>query len=132
MTRAIALGTVILGLSACASNPAEQTQPAVDRDAIAESAVAPAATGSAPAVSSSAADDGIHVVEVPTVAKTATLPAQVDEDHPEQLICRREKTTGSHRVTRICRTRSQIDEERDASQKMVRDATRLPDGSKVR
>lgn len=143
MTRTIALGTIFLGLSACASNPAEPTKSAVDRDAIAaaggsgssagaDSANAPVATGSGTAASSSASGDGIHVVEVPTVARTASAPAQVQEDHPDKLICRREKTTGSHRVTRVCRKRSQIEAERDAGQTMVRDAIRAPDGSKIR
>lgn len=143
MTRAIALGTMFLGLSACASTPPEQAKPTVDRDAIAASPgnggnaveveTDPSlAAGSTGATKGSAPGEGLHVVEVPTVAKTATAPARLDEDHPEKLICRREKTTGSHRVTRVCRTRTQVELERDAGQTMVRDAIRSPDGTKIR
>ncbi len=64
-------------------------------------------------------------LEVPDVARIADAPDPV----AEELVCSREKITGSHRVTRVCRTRSQIDEQREEDQAMIRDVTSAPGGN---
>lgn len=55
------------------------------------------------------------------VETASTAPAAVDEEDDERLICRRERAIGSNRVTRVCRTAKQLQEERDAAQKAVRE-----------
>lgn len=50
------------------------------------------------------------------------LPLGVDQristpDPEDQLVCRREVTTGTHFAQRVCRTKRQIREEREASQR---------------
>ena len=145
MTRVLTLCAVSLGMVACASSPPESSAPAAQASSPAYSSASTAAStstvASTPAVASGTAssataqssDGELHVVAVPTVAKTSAPPAPAaDEPHGDELICRREKTTGSHRVTRICRTRTQVEREREASQTMVRDAMRAPDGQKGR
>lgn len=62
-----------------------------------------------------------------TVEAASTVPAAVDEDD-ERLICRRERAIGSNRVTRVCRTAKQLQEEREAAQKAVREG-QVPGGS---
>lgn len=59
--------------------------------------------------------------EVPVAEATRPALAEGDE---ERLICRREKTIGSNRTTRVCRTQAQIREQSQAAQDgLTRDAS---------
>jgi hypothetical protein len=54
-------------------------------------------------------------------AALETIEALVNNQDGEQVTCRREKTLGSNRPTRICRTKAQLEEEREiARQQMLR------------
>ena len=63
----------------------------------------------------------IEYIEAPTVQKVATVEVK---DQRDELICRREKLTGSHRLMKICRYRSNIDATRKETQAILRLAMR--------
>lgn len=46
------------------------------------------------------------------------------QEQRDQLVCKRVKATGSHRMEKICRYQSDIDQEREETQRMLRDETR--------
>lgn len=66
-------------------------------------------------------------VESPTstaaVANVANNTATADTEG-DRMICRRESITGSHRVEKICRLKSDIDKERQATQLTLRNMNR--------
>ncbi|NIV17639.1 MAG: hypothetical protein GWN47_04340 [Woeseiaceae bacterium] len=103
-----------LGVTACASSQPEQAAP---------SAV-PATGSSAVQSGTQAANDtgeSLDVVEVPAAAKTATAP---DSGKRDELVCWRERSLGSHRFEKICRFRSEIEDERKDTQRSMRKAQR--------
>jgi hypothetical protein len=110
------LGALLLSLVACASSSPEPTAQFA--------AVAPADSG-VPAVigQAEAADGGLHVVDVPEAPKAANPAAAAGTPPEDELVCKRIKTTGSHRMTRVCWTRADI-EARRASDKQSMDAMR--------
>jgi hypothetical protein len=66
--------------------------------------------------------DGVEA----TRARVVVRPPMESED---DLICRREAKTGTHRRKRVCRTRAQIESERRLSQEWIRSGGR--DGSPI-
>ena len=46
----------------------------------------------------------------------------VENDLESQLICKREKVTGSNRKQKVCRTKAQIERERQAAKEIIRKA----------
>ncbi len=97
----ILLLATILSLSACAT-----PKPAVE-----------SASASDTAVDNSGAV--LEVAEVPEVPVATTAPPSGNE-----LVCRKEKRLGSNRTIKICRTRAQMDEEREAGQDTLDDLSR--------
>ena len=114
MIRAFLAGAILLSLAACASSPPEPTAQVA--------AVTPAA-GSNPAESP---DDALHVVDVPEAPKTANAVAQAGVAPEDELVCKRIRTTGSHRLTRVCWTRADIEARRAADQRMMGTMRRTP------
>lgn len=54
-------------------------------------------------------------------AALETIEALVNNQDDERLVCTREKTLGSNRVTRVCRTKAQMEAEREfARQQMLK------------
>ena len=102
------------GLMACASSQPNQT-------------TASAAPLSASAASQSGtegtndAGGSLEVVEVPAAEKTAKAPASSQRD---ELVCWRERSLGSHRYEKICRFRSEMEDERKVTQRSLREAQR--------
>ena len=134
MLRGFLASIIFLVLAACASSspkaggPGVNTESAVTAYPLTVSGTASSANGiaTAPDGDPAGADSGLHVIDVPEVAQEATAPPQASVAKADEVVCRREKTTGSHRVTRICRTRAQIDRQREDDQKMIRDMGRKP------
>ncbi len=62
----------------------------------------------------------------PTGVPQAEVPAQKSE-----VVCRRERVLGTHFKKRVCRTRTQIDEDQKNAQRHVRDADRYRDATRV-
>lgn len=108
MSRRYVVAVTFLGIAACATSGPESPVPG----AKVESSVI---TSKPTAVEGKFED-----VDVPEVSKMATIPAQVNISHPNALVCRREKITGSHRVTRVCRRRVDIDRRRAEDQETIR------------
>ena len=75
-----------------------------------------------------AAEGELHVIDVPEVAQVAHHAPQDSGKDPDDLICKRIKTTGSHRVTRVCMTRGEIEKRRAEHQAMMKKLGRTPDG----
>lgn len=89
MNRLHIVAATFLGIAACATSGPEPS----DSNATAEIPVADD--------DSMAAVDELEVVDVPEVSKVDITPAR------DEVICRMEKRTGSHRAERVCRRRSQ-------------------------
>lgn len=128
MTRGIVFGVTVLGLAACSSSSPQRSEvsaPAPTGNVATKVSEQTAAIGAdTEAEAPAAKESALHVVEVPTVAKTSYSPPRASEPHQSEMICRREKTTGSHRITKVCRTRKQIDIEMEAAQDMVQGMSR--------
>jgi Ethanolamine utilization protein EutJ (predicted chaperonin) len=125
MTRVFVSGMVLLILAGCASSPSES-------EVQIASAVPASATAAEAIDNPEAVEDGLHVVDVPDVQMAASVTGEAAVPLGEKLICKREKTTGSHRTTRICRTRADIERRREDDQQMIRDIQSTPQGSRVR
>ncbi len=102
------VAATILGIAACATPGPETPVPG--------GKVETSVITSTPTVAEGELEDA----DVPEVPKMANIPAQASNPNPNELICRRERTTGSHRVTRLCRRRAEIDSRRAADQEAVR------------
>ena len=104
MIRLIIAGAALLSIVACASSGPETAEPVAQNTAVTGSAVMPA----------NASDSPIDVVDIPADEQ----PAAASES--ERLICHRVQHIGTHRTTKVCRTRGQIDAERKAAQETLR------------
>jgi len=111
MTRLYISVAVIAGLAGCAASAPDMP--------VSDSGAVPVAVVSDEGETQGS--DVIHVVEVPAVAKTG---AEVVVPAHDELICHRERLTGTHRVERICRFKSDIDESRKATQRTLQEMTR--------
>lgn len=120
MTRLIILTASALGLAACAASGPETVA-----SANADSA-ATLETNAAANNASSGEEEFLEVVEVPAVPQTATVQKQSDE-----LVCWRERLTGSNRLERICRYKSEIEATREESQRAMKRLTRRADPGQV-
>ena len=125
MNRIYLVGVIFSGLAACAST---------DPEPVATVATAPTAvvSQSIPTANEPVAEGSeLHVVDVPEVAQVAQVAhhsPQEDIPNPDELICRRIKITGSHRVTRVCMTRAEIEQRRAESRAMADGVRKAPDG----
>ena len=75
----------------------------------------------------SAAVDTDVAAATKTVARAEPAPADAEaadsEGDPNEVICRRERATGSHFSRRVCRTRAQIAAEQAEAQELMRGRT---------
>lgn len=134
MIRKLTAGMIFLGLAACASSPPDVAESVVTNVPVQSTAAAPGAPDTSPVAVAATSDtggseeSGLHVVEVPSVTSTSPQPVASSEPHPDELICKRIKVTGSHRLQRVCRTRAEILRAREEAQAMHRSVTNTPDG----
>ena len=103
----------LLGMAACAT-PGPDT--AVPETPVPGAKVETSAKTSTPAVAEGEFED----VDVPEVPEMANIPAQANIPGQTEVVCTREKKTGSHRVTRVCRTRTEIVARRAADQEAIK------------
>jgi hypothetical protein len=62
----------------------------------------------------------------PQAEKTAVADAKDAKQDPDRtLICESIKVTGSHIPRKVCRTARQVQEEREAAEKAIRDADKI-------
>ena len=123
MIRGIIAAAILVGLAGCASSPSE---PAA-QDAASTGPAAGAPTAATRSAESN--EDGLQVVDVPDVPQMAAVSAQQSAPPEDELICKRIRTTGSHRLTRVCVTRAMIEERRRRDQEMMGTLRRMPQGS---
>lgn len=60
-----------------------------------------------------------EVTEASAVANEAEVPKVASAGSPDDVICTREKVTGSHFSRKVCRTRGEIEAEREAHQRAL-------------
>lgn len=54
--------------------------------------------------------------EAPATTAPTVTPVEVDAPK-EEVVCRRERATGSNRMEKVCRTKTQVQAERDTREK---------------
>jgi len=121
------IAAISVCIGACASSGPEAPAPA-------ETAVVPATTVAAPASVDATATDQpsaapageIHELDAPGVEMTAkALPG----DESDEIICRRERETGTKMSKRVCRRRSDIEARAAEDQGKVREMRKINTGS---
>jgi len=90
------MAAIILGVAACATNEIEPASVTKAEDPV------PAST---PVTPEGVIDD----VDVPTVPMSANSPGPAVRMDQREIVCHSERRTGSHRITRVCRTREEIE-----------------------
>lgn len=100
----LAVCLFVISLAGCAASPEVATSPAAD------------ATAVSGAFKDSGASDVAVAADAAAQAKAAKLAAA---ESPDDVICKRERVTGSHFPQKICRTRAQIEAKREADQKAL-------------
>jgi len=106
-------------IGACASSGTEAPVSAVTAPPASVDAVAPDNPADPPV----GAPQDLDVSDMPQTASASP------ENDPDELICRREKETGSKFTTKICRTRAQIEAMEAQAQESMRDMTKIRTGS---
>jgi len=89
-----------------------------DSGDVAETAVNDNVTTSPDAENDVAAKE-IEMLEAPTVEKVAAVAPTRDE-----MVCKRVRLTGSHRLEKICRPRSEVESTMRDAQQAIRDMER--------
>jgi len=121
---AIVAGALLI---ACASTSGVEDAPVANAPAASEPAASVTAASTATASASGSAAQGAATAEAAAAdASTVELQAASDESSDDDLVCRREQVTGTHRRIRRCYTRAQRDSMREESQRLMRDEFREP------
>lgn len=114
--------TLVIAISifigACASPGPETPAPEVKASSASVEAVAPDNPSNPPAGDLQGAD----------APDTQQVVSASPENDPNELICRRERETGSKFSTRICRTRAEIEAREEADQKILRESGKIRTG----
>ena len=105
-------------IGACASSGPETPAPAVKASSASVEAVAPDNPSNQPAGDLQGAD----TADTPQIVSAST------ENDPNELICRRERETGSRFSTRICRTRAEIEAREEADRDIMREMGKIRTG----
>lgn len=106
-------------IGACASSGPETPAPAATASSAGVDAVAPGNSAAPPA-------GDLKDPDAPGTPQIAGASPKYD---PDELICRRERETGSKFTTKICRTRAEIEARREQDQKIMREAGKIRTGS---
>ena len=105
-------------IGACASSGPESSAPAVTASTTSVDAVAPDSS-SAPLAGDPQGED---------TPDTPQIVSASPENDPNELICRRERETGSKFTQRICRTRAEIEAREAADQEILREMGKIQTG----
>lgn len=98
---------ILASLAACVTPNPELIQNA-------PSAAMPQTDGDATATAS-----GLQEVNLQNI-EAKEIPLANNTGSPDEMVCRRERVTGSHMPVRICRTRAQADAEQRGAQEFLR------------
>ena len=99
---------MLASLAACVTPNLEPTQDA-------PSAAMPQSDGDATATAS-----GLQEVNLQNI-EAKEIPLANNTGSPDEMVCRRERVTGSHITVRTCRTRAQADAEQRGAQEFLRE-----------
>ena len=118
MNRRYLVAATFLGIAACATSGPELPEPAANvENAVTNTDTTPV-------------EGQLEVVDVPEIPFSANVPPPEDE-----IVCRRERRTGTYLAKKVCRTRAQMDAERDTGQNTLDDLSRRtysgPDRNRV-
>lgn len=118
MIRLIIVMAMLIGAAGCASSSPPAAAPGAD--SVATASTSNEAVAGSEATAGANDEEGIiKDIEAPQVALTSVPVTERDE-----LICRREHVTGSHRTKKVCRLRSEIDRTREETQRVLRKMNR--------
>ena len=114
MTSRLFVVVALASLAACATPPPDPLKPVVP--------VPPAASAGTRASNENDADDEgvIQVVGIPELGRMEDSPVPASDVPGSGMVCQKEATTGSHRMKRVCRTRTEIEQRRAADTEMIR------------
>ena len=115
----ILVAAISIFIGACASSGPEAPAPAVTASSASVDAVAPDNPSAPPA-------GDLQGEDAPDMPQTVSASPEND---PDELICRRERETGSRFTTKICRTRAEIEAMEAQAQESIRDMTKIRTGS---
>ena len=90
MNRQCVVAALFLGIAACVTSVPQSQESGAE------------ARNSATTNDSTTPASEMVVIDIPEVSEVANVPGQ------DEVVCRLEKRTGTHRATRVCRSRSQI------------------------
>ena len=99
---------ISIGISACAASGPDSSHPVAKAENATESATESTTESATPAP---ATEDVITVVDIPEESATPTEASDLDVPVRSDLVCVRERRTGSHRARKVCRSRAQIAKE---------------------
>jgi hypothetical protein len=111
--------TILVFIGACASSGPEAPAPAVTASSASVDTVASDNPSAPPA-------GDLQDLDEPDTPQTAGASPEND---PDELICRRERETGSKFTTRICRTRAEIEARQAQDQEIMKSARKIRTGS---
>lgn len=131
MIRLITMTIAAIGVAACASSGPQNEAAGVAADSdnsnlVARSTTAETAMAVETAEVSAGEDTVIEYVEAPDVELEA---AAAEPQQRSDVICKRERVTGSHRMERVCRSRGESEEARAETQQQIRGAQRSTGGA---
>jgi len=119
MIRRILVVVISIFIAACASSGPEAPAPAVTASSASVDAVAPDSPSAPPA-------GDLQDLDEPDTLQTAGASPEND---PNELVCRRQRETGSKFSTRICRTRAEIEAREAQDQEILRGMGKIRTGS---
>ena len=118
MIKNILISVIFIFIGACASSGPETPAPAAPASSANVDAVAPDNPSNPPAGDLQGAD----------APDTPQIVSASPENDPNELICRRERETGSKFSTRICRTRAEIEAREAADRDIMREMGKIQTG----
>lgn len=107
MTRGCLITATILGITACATSGQEPPESATNTENANINA------------DMTAVEAQLEIVDVPGVAVSANIPPSEDE-----IVCRKERRTGTYIAKTVCRTRAQVESEREVGQNTLDNLSR--------
>lgn len=91
MNRRFVMAATFLGIAACATSGPESPEPGAEAGISVTNDISTMTAGE------------VEAVDIPEVSSVAEIPVQ------DEVICRMERRTGTHRAKRVCRSRSSIE-----------------------
>ena len=119
MNRRVSLATILLCIGACASSGPEAPAPAATDPSAGAVAVASDIPSAPP-------EGVIHDPNAPVVEVSASALAASKSD---EIVCRKERQSGTRMTTRVCRTRAEIEGRAAKDQEALRNSRATQSGS---